>query len=249
MQSSTIVDEIEIIKTADFMKSETLALANALYHEGRMTEAVDLLSAHIERARDDERLAAAYLLAITYNGVNNHIEALQLLTAHYPLADRSRDHQLLAHFMEAYGATYQLIAKRENFEVNADRALIQYAAASHHYEQAGCPAVAGCTENNIGIIHGTLGRFTEARRHFEDARRFLRDSPVKTAQVDISEAQMCFSEGNKEFEAYRLAARAMAVFTEHEETRLIIEATPTLQKASADYMAARRERQDQPCTK
>jgi tetratricopeptide (TPR) repeat protein len=238
MELSTTSDEIEIIKNADFMKSETLALANALYHEGRLGQAVDLLCAHADRSEGDERLAASYLLAKTYNGVGNHVEALQLLRACSALAHYSKDHQLLARYRETLGGTYQLIAERENFETNADRALIEYAAASFHYEQSGCLDVAGCTQNNIGLILCELGKFNEAREHFQDARRFLVGYPIKAAEVDMSEVELCFKEGRRELDAYRLATRAVGVFTEHEATRLIKKYTPMLQKALGDYIAA-----------
>ncbi len=51
-----------------------------------------------------------------------------------------------------------------------DRALMEYAAASFHLEQAGHETFCGCVENNLGMLFSNVGKFAEAHEHVDRAR-------------------------------------------------------------------------------
>src|SRR6266550_3678709 len=78
-----------------------------------------------------------------------------------------------------------------------DRALIEYAAASFYFEQAGLSRYQGCVENNLGFLFGTIGKFAEAHEHLDRAQALftsLRDS-VHLAQVDETRARVMLAAG------------------------------------------------------
>jgi len=238
MESSTATQNLTSIKKPLFMTVPELALANSLYHEKRLNDAREILVARLkDTSCADEQLTAAYMLAKVEVAASNLYEAANVLHNHAALADACADHLLLAHFHETRGGIFQLIGEREHFDVNADRALLEYAAASYHYEQAGDRDVAGCAENNIGLLLAQLGKSIEAREHLERARKLFSGSVVKLAEVDHTEAEIYLLEGNY-FDALRLASKAMSVFTACDELRLIAVCWPTLHKAGAYHHRA-----------
>jgi tetratricopeptide (TPR) repeat protein len=58
----------------------------------------------------------------------------------------------------------------ENRDEYMDRALIEYAAASFHLEQAGNQRQQARIENNLGYLYFTINRFQDAHRHLDRAR-------------------------------------------------------------------------------
>lgn len=218
-----------------------LALASALRREGRYDEAREVLRKELAAAgTDDARLACAVGLAKVERGAGRLALALKVQLEASPLAEASADEALRAHFHSGLGATYQLMGE-------ADAALIEYTAAAHHWSKAGLYADAGCAENNVALILSAAGRFAEARAHLRASRAYFVDAPVKSAEVDESEAQVCLAEGDPE-EALRLISGAMAVFFQYGEVELRRKSLPTLIKAAADCQAsARRFRGDRAC--
>jgi tetratricopeptide (TPR) repeat protein len=237
MTSSTTADKTGWTENENFVHSTTLTLVDDLIREAKPDEARRLLLDLMREAAGDKLLAAVYYLAEAECAAGNLYEALRLFTEHYPIADHSTDDYLVAKYNFGYATTCQTIFHRENLESFADRALEAYAGASYFYAKAGATDVAASTKNNEALLLAEFGRIAEARKLLGEARGLFKGRAVKLAQVDMSEVELCFKEGGKEVEAYQLAARAVAVFMEHEEVRLIVEATPLLQKASADFMA------------
>jgi hypothetical protein len=238
MQSSTFTEQIARTENKNFVHSATLALVDDLIREAKPEEARRLLLDLLRESTGDKLLAAVYHMAETECVAGNLYEALRLFTAHQPIADSSADAFLVAKYHFGYATVCHLIYSRHGYESFADRALEAYAGASYFYAKAGAADIAASAKNNEALLLAEFGRTAEARVLLREARELFEGRPVKLAQVDMSEVELCFAEGGKEVKAYWLATRAMAVFMEHEETRLINEATPTLQKASADYIAA-----------
>jgi CheY-like chemotaxis protein len=115
-----------------------------------------------------------------------------------------------------------------------DRALIEYAASSYHFEQAGHRRYQACVENNLGFLYSTIGRFNEAHEHLDRAQALmtsLKDA-VHLAQVDETRARVCLAEG-KVGEAERLARAAVGVLERGGEQSLLAEALTTLGVALA----------------
>jgi len=86
-------------------------------------------------------------------------EAMRLYSEAAPLLDRSEDHALKGTFHNGYGSVFQRLATPENREDYLDRALMEYTAASFHFELAGNTRFLARVENNLGYLF-----FTESMR-------------------------------------------------------------------------------------
>ncbi|HEX8685774.1 MAG TPA: response regulator, partial [Pyrinomonadaceae bacterium] len=110
-----------------------------------------------------------------------------------------------------------------------DRALIEYAAASYHFEQAGAAArYQGCIENNLGYLFSTIGKFREAHEHLDRAQALFTGMKdiAHTAGVDETRAKVLLSEGRIN-EAERLARSAVRILERGGEQSLLAEALTT----------------------
>jgi CheY-like chemotaxis protein len=116
----------------------------------------------------------------------------------------------------------------EHREDYIDRALIEYAAASFHFEQAGHRRYQACVDINLGFLYFTLGRFTEAHKHLDRARSlFLAiDDNVHLAQVNDTRARTLLAEGRLS-EAERFARSAVNTLEKGDEQALLAEALTT----------------------
>src|SRR3712207_4786330 len=94
-----------------------------------------------------------------------------------------------------------------------DRALVEYAAASFHLEQAGHARYQAHVENNLGLFFHILGREREAHEHLDRARSLFVSlgDRVYAAQVDETRARVLLAQARAE-EAERLARGAAEVF-------------------------------------
>jgi tetratricopeptide (TPR) repeat protein len=78
-----------------------------------------------------------------------------------------------------------------------DRALVEYAAASYHFDQAEHKRYRANVENNLGFLYLKINFFKEAHDHLGRARRIftrLKDSGA-VAQVDETRARAFLQEG------------------------------------------------------
>jgi len=81
-------------------------------------------------------------------------EALEIYEDNISLFDKIADHFLSGTFHQAYANVLNQISSIEDRKDYADLALIEYTAASFHYEQAGHERFYACIENNIGFLLG-----------------------------------------------------------------------------------------------
>ena len=78
-----------------------------------------------------------------------------------------------------------------------DRALLEYAAASYHFDQAEHRRYRANVENNLGFLYLKINFFKEAHQHLDRARRIftsLKDRGA-VAQVDETRARAFLQEG------------------------------------------------------
>ena len=110
-------------------------------------------------------------------------------------------------------------------EEYVDRALIEFTAASYHYEQVGHTRYQACVENDLGFLFGTIHKFTEAHDHLARAQALLttlKDS-VHLAQLDDTRAKVLLAEG-RIAEAEKLAGSAVRTLEKGGEQSLYAEA-------------------------
>jgi CheY-like chemotaxis protein len=109
-----------------------------------------------------------------------------------------------------------------------DKALIEYAAASVHFEQAGHMRQLGRVENNLGFLYQSIGRFPEAHEHIKRARNIYLSlgDEGHVAQVDDTRARALIAEGRYR-EAERYARAAVKTLDRGDECSLFVEALTT----------------------
>jgi CheY-like chemotaxis protein len=145
-----------------------------------------------------------------------------------PLVGGSNDHALKGAFHNELGAVLNDIGLAEQREDYIDRALVEFAAASFHFEQAENYRYLARVDNNLGFLFFTIGRHGEAHKHLDRARLlFLELDDVGTvAQIDDTRARTLLAEGRL-VEAERFARSAVKTLEKGGEQSLLAEALNT----------------------
>ena len=107
-------------------------------------------------------------------------------------------------------------------------ALMEYTAASFHFEQAGNEPYQACVENNLGFLFSTIGKFDDAHEHLDRAQMLmtrLKDN-VHLAQVDETRARVLLAEG-RVVEAEKTVRAAVRRLEKGDELSLLAEALTT----------------------
>ena len=144
------------------------------------------------------------------------------------LFDRVNDHYLTATFHFGFANVLNHLSSAENRTDYVDVALLEYTAASFHFEQAGHERYHACVENNLGFLFSTLGRFEDAHEHLDRAQMLmtrLKDN-VHLAQVDETRARVLLAEG-RTIEAEKTARSAVRRLEKGDELSLLAEALVT----------------------
>jgi tetratricopeptide (TPR) repeat protein len=206
-------------------------LALCYWREGGFDEARIHLTNALNRLGDaDPDLRAVLLIraGIIEERTRRLQNALNFYSAAEPLVESSKDHALKGAFHSEYGLVFRKLATPENRGDYLDRALIEYAAASFHFEQAGNERYLARVENNLGYLYYTIGRYKEAHKHLDRARHlFLNLKDFGTAaQVDDTRARALLAEGRLA-EADRLIRQAIKTLERGGEQAVLAEALTT----------------------
>jgi CheY-like chemotaxis protein/tetratricopeptide (TPR) repeat protein len=243
-ESLAIFEELrDIAKIAEAQ----IHLAYCYWRQGEFDEARTLIQEALGRLPDTERETKALALvrsAIIERSAGRLIEALRIHTEAAPIFEKIGSHALKGMFHTGLAVTLKKLGETEHREDYIDRALIEYAAASYHFEQAGHERYRALIENNLGFILLTVGRFKEAHEHVNRARRIfagLKDAG-SVAQVDDTRARVLLAEG-RHAEAERAARAAVRALEKGDGQALLAEALTTHGIALArtgQYARARR---------
>lgn len=236
-------------ETAKNLISESIALFEALHENSRTAEAqIDLaycywregafdegrvmLSEALSRLTDsDIELKALALLrsAIIEETTNRHNDALRIHSEAARLFQHLENHLLQGSFHNSFGIVLKNLAASENRQDYVDRALIEYAAASYHFERAGHIRYQACVENNLAMVFWKAQRFADAHDHLDRAQTLftrLKDT-VHLAQVDETRARVLLGEGRM-VDAEKVSRRAVRTLEKGDEQSLLAEALTTL---------------------
>jgi len=138
--------------------------------------------------RDVEQRAIALLRkALVERSSNRLNEALLIYKNSATLFDEINNHYLTATFHVNFANILNQLSSVENRKDYVDVALMEYTAASFHFEQAGHERYHACVENNLGFLFSTIGKFADAHEHLDTAQALmtrLKDN-VHLAQVWI----------------------------------------------------------------
>lgn len=201
------------------------------WREGAYDEARIQLSSAIEGVGDaDDEIKAVLMVRAGMIEIVAYrlVDARQIFNEALPLVQQSADQALQGTFHNLFAVLFKRLAEAEHRNDYFDKALIEYAAASFHFEQAGHIRFQGCVDINVGFVLSVLGRFAEAHVHLNRARDlFLSiDDSVHLAQVNDTRARALLSEG-RTVEAERSARSAVKNLEKGDERALLAEALTT----------------------
>jgi tetratricopeptide (TPR) repeat protein len=190
---------------------------------------------HLEAALDllgnaDLELRAVLLIrwAMVEVDAQRLDDALGLYNLARPLVEASGDEALKGSFHSGFGLLFRRLARPDDPEGYVDRALIEYAAASYHFEQAHNDRYLARVENNLGYLYFTIGRYQDAHTHLDRARHiFIRLKDVATtAQVDETRARTLLAQRHP-IEAERIVRAAVRILERGDQQAILAEAIAT----------------------
>lgn len=182
------------------------------WREGALDEARVTLQDVLLQLGDretEQRLRALLNAAVVEKVSVRYRDALRIHSDAAPLFEKSDNHALRGKFHNEFATVLKNIGLAEHREDYIDRALVEYAAASFHFEEAGHQRFQGVVENNLGFLFVHLARYEDAHEHLGRARAAavaLKDRGL-IAQFDDSRAKAFLGEGrNAEAEAVARAS-------------------------------------------
>lgn len=194
-------------------------LSYCYWREGAYDEARVILHESLSRLggeeEDGQRALTLLRLAIIESSATRYHDALRILTDVAPLFDKCDSDAKRGTFHMERAIVLQSLSADGGGEDYADRALLEYTAASIHFEQAGHTRYLARTQNNLGFLHFRARRFAETHEHLNRARRLfarLKDTG-SIAQVDETRARALLAEGRiaESESAARAAVRALSM--------------------------------------
>jgi tetratricopeptide (TPR) repeat protein len=212
-------------------------LSICYWREGALDEARVTLRLVLESlgdTRSEQKLRALLNSAIVERAATRDHDALRIYTEAAPLFDSSSNHALKGKFHNSHATVLRSLGTSENREEYIDQALVEYAAASFHFEQAGHRRFQARVENNVGFLFATIGRFAEAQEHLTRARALHLSAGDHggAAGAEDSRAQAFILEGKYE-QAERVARGAVQALKSGGEQAVLAEALTTHGKALA----------------
>jgi two-component system NtrC family response regulator len=213
------------------MAEAHIEVAWCYWREGAYDEArVTLREALAELSDKDNDLQAVALVrsAEVERAARRFSDGLRVLGEAAPLVEESASHSLKGKYHNTLALVLRNLGAAENRKDYIDRALVEYAAASFHFEQAGHTRFRARVENNLGFLFFTIKRYPEAQEHLDCARCLfdsLKDSG-SCAQVDESRARLLLAQG-KNSEAERIVRSAVRVQEKSGEQSLLAESLIT----------------------
>lgn len=205
-------------------------LAYCYWREGAYDNARVILRGVLEQLTADSELKAKAALrsAIVEISAGRYSDALRILTDSAPLFDKVSNHTVRGSYHNELGVVFKNLAAAERREDYIDRAFVEYAAASFHWEQAGHLPYCALVANNLGFLFFKAHRLREAHEHLGRARRIF--SALKdrgsVAQVDDTRARVLLAEGRDE-EAEKVARAAVRALEKGGRLSLLAEALTT----------------------
>lgn len=206
-------------------------LAYCYWREGALDEGRVMLREAMSRLaeRDSELKATALLRSVIIEETaNRHSDALKISIEAAPLFDVIENHAVKGKFHNEFATVLKNLGAEENRADYIDRALIEYAAASYHFGQAGHLRYQGCVENNLAMLFWRAGKFSDAHDHLDRAQMLftrLKDD-MHLGLVDETRAQVMLAEGRL-ISAEKSARRAVQIHEQGDQQSLLAESLTT----------------------
>ncbi|HET6973776.1 MAG TPA: helix-turn-helix domain-containing protein [Pyrinomonadaceae bacterium] len=194
---------------------------------GEYDNASDLLKLALRELITDSELKAKALLRLGI--VKRHAsplnEALTFLTNNESLFHKINNQTLKGCYHQTIGDVLENLCESVGPKDYLDRALIEYAAASHHFELAQHRYYLANVENNLGFLLYKVDQFEEAHEHLNRARRIftcLKDR-IALAVVDETRARVFLKE-KRNAEAEKAARSSVQTLESRDRPSLLAEA-------------------------
>ena len=226
-QSHSIFESRQILGKIAEARTE---MALCYWRTDQLNEARDCLKEALSLLTRDNELRAKALLrvAVVEHAAARDDKAFKILTKHTPLFLKLNNHTLRGTYHITLGDRLVNLAASLPHSDYIDRALIEYAAASYHFDLAEHRPYLANVETNLGYLYFKINRFDEASEHLDRARRiYVRVKDFrKAAQVDETRARILLEQG-RITEAERVIRSAVRVEEKGGNTRLLTEALIT----------------------
>jgi tetratricopeptide (TPR) repeat protein len=226
-ESLTIFESLSYRKKIAEAQTE---LALCYWRTGEINEARDLLNEALSHLTTDSELKgkAVLRLAIVEKRADNYSKALRILTKSAALFEKINNQTLKGCFHQTLADVLENLWSADGPSEYLDRALVEYAAASYHFEQAEHRSYLANVENNLGFLLYKVNHCQEAHEHLDSARRIFTKLKDKNtaAQVDETRARVFLKE-KRDAEAEKVARASVQTLENSDRQSLLAEALAT----------------------
>ncbi len=228
-----ISESLSIFESLNYRKKIAEAqteLALCYWRTGEVNEARDLLNTALSRLSTDSELRARAVLrlVIIEKRADNQSKALRILTKSAALFQKINNETLKGCYHQTLADVLENLWDANGPSDYLDRSLVEYAAASYHFEQAEHRGYLANVENNLGFLLYKVNHCQEAHEHLDHARRIftsLKDKDA-AAQVDETRARVFLKE-KRNTEAEKVARASVRIFENSDRQSLLAEALTT----------------------
>ena len=177
-------------------------IAYCYFREGGLDEARIMLNEALVKLspQGNTKARALLKLAIVEWSASRYNVALDILTSNASLFARITNQITRGTYHNELAIVLRHLAEWEplNREKLLQQAIKEFKAAGNHFRSAKNKVFAACVKNNVGLILLNLGRFKDAHKNLEEARRLSvsTKNKVQVAVIDESRAQVFIAERN-----------------------------------------------------
>jgi CheY-like chemotaxis protein len=227
-ESMALFESLNDAKKVAEAKTE---IAVCYAREWQLDNARVMLSEAVSRLdeSDGDLYRRALLRSAIVEKLDNRLsDALKFLSTAAPLFEGSANHTLIGSFHNEFANVLRRLGESENSTEYMDRAVIEYTAASVHFEQGGNTRYQACVENNLALLYLKVNRVADAHERLDRAQALfttLNDN-VHLAQVEETRARAWLAEAAFA-KAERSARRAVTMLASGDEPSLLTDALIT----------------------
>lgn len=229
-----ITRSIAIFESLDDRKKIAEAqteIAYCYWREGAIDEALVTVNQALRNLDDEDGdlKGVALLRKAAFEKIQNRLsEALQTLENAALFFEASNNDTLKGRFHNEQANVLRRLGEIESRNDYLDRAVIEYTAASFHFEQARHARYQACVENNLALLYLNTHRLVDAHEHLDCAETLFTtlNDIVHLAQVAETRARVMLGEGAF-VQAEKSARRAVQLLEKGDERSLLAEALTT----------------------
>jgi CheY-like chemotaxis protein len=201
------------------------------WREGAIDEALVITKQALTKLDDEDGdlKGIAVVRKALFEKIQNRLnEALNTLENGASVFEASTNHTLKGRFHNERANLLRRLGEIESRNDYLDRAVIEYTAASFHFEEARHARYQACVENNLALLYLNTDRLADAHEHLDRAQTLFTtlNDIVHLAQVAETRARVMLSEGAF-VQAEKSARRAVQLLEKGDERSLLAEALTT----------------------